>query len=426
MEYPKKVWVIDVPLPFPFGNAQIRREGPALPPPTLGGSGAKAEPKSKRKGKAASEQSDPAARQHSRWHIAFAYVLGPLYPLLTGWTFGNIVWALLGLAALGACAALVGYRSEFLARVESAGIGILPLLAGVSGILLLGVTAWARALAIAGWRMQQRTPLRLTHPGIITALGLLVPGSGLFLSGHPRRGALAFWMLGPLAVGAVILAHAPWLWRLNQGLSAGRIPRSALELTFLAAALVGLGAAFSWTIQALDGARCVSRQTGRVSHGQAVALALLIAIASLCATFKPVQVGEMLDRFAVALRLEGLRVLPLVMELGASGLDPSEPVYSLRAAELYERLGQRERAQELRQDLDGRWKAYARAAKPAAPVRPGAAFPSATAVPPASSRAGASPLPDAFPGLVWEPQIALPKAAPPTATQPLESGAGGP
>jgi hypothetical protein len=405
MEYPKKVWVIDVPLPFPFGNAQIRREQPALPPPTLGGAGAKAEPKAKRQRKSA-RQEDPAARQHSRWHIAFAYGLGPLYPLLTGWTFGNIVWALLGLLATGACVALVGYRSEFLARAQASGLGLPALLAGVSGVILIGLTAWARALAIAGWRMQQRTPIAVRHPALVTGLGLLVPGSGLFLSGHPRRGAVAFWMLGPLAIGAVILLHAPWLWRLNQSLSAGRIPRSALELTFLAAALAVLGAGLSWMVQAMDGARCVSRVTGRTSHGQAVALALLIAIVAFVGMFKPVQVGAMLDRFAIALKLDGLRLLPLVMELGAAELDPGQPIYSLRAAELYDRLGQRDRARELRHELDVTWNAYARTVQMDALAKAKTAQAPAVPIPPVSAAAVAGPLPAAFPGVTWEPHPA--------------------
>jgi hypothetical protein len=317
---------------------------------------------------------------------------------------------------------MVLYRAQFLARAQTSGLGLPALLAGVTGIILIGLTAWARALAIAGWRMQQRTPIALRHPVLVTGLGLAVPGSGLFLSGHPRRGALAFWMLGPLMIGAVILMHAPWLWRLNQALTVGRIPRSALELTFLAAALSVIGGALAWMVQAMDGARQVSRMTGRVSHGQPVALALLFALVAFVGMFEPVAVGGMLDRFAVALQLEGLRVLPLVMELGAAELDPGQPMYALRAAELYERLGQRDRAQELRQELALHWNAYARTVESAALAKAAAAkakTPAAPALPlpPTSSASTAGPLPAAFPGVTWLPHPAPdPMRAPPSGT----------
>ena len=375
MDYPKKVWVIDVPLPFPFGNAQIRREGPALPPPNLGGNG-KDGTKGK-KGRREPKPVDPAAQMHSRWHLVFAYVLGPLYPLLARWSFGNIVWALLGLAMAGACAALVLYRQQFLLFAEGARPGMLPLIGGVSGVILLGFTAWARALAIAGWRMQRRTELPLRHPVLVTGLGLLAPGSGMFLSGHPRRGALAFLMLGPVSVSAAILMYAPWLWRFNQQLAAGRIPRTALEAIFLAAALIALGGALMWFVQAMDGARHVSRAAGRVSHAQPVAAALLVALVAFPWMFRPSEVARTADRFAVAWRLEGLRLVPLALELGAARLDPAEPIYSYRAAELYDRLGQREQARELRAQLDVHWRSYAlaiertaQAGRPLAPPPP--------------------------------------------------------
>src|SRR5688572_31764031 len=88
---PKKVWEIDVPLPFPFGSAHIRREAPAPPPPPMQpviGGGDKGRPKKPKR----TYEEDPGAQMHSRWHIVFAYVLGPLYPLLTRWNPSNIAW----------------------------------------------------------------------------------------------------------------------------------------------------------------------------------------------------------------------------------------------------------------------------------------------------------------------------------------------
>jgi hypothetical protein len=378
MEYPKKVWVIDVPLPFPFGNAQIRREGPALPPPNFGGGGGPNDgAKGKRRGKGKGEDKtpaapDPAAQRHSRWHVVFAYALGPLYPLLTRWHVANLLWGLFGLAAIGALAGMVVYHAAVRREIEMTRVALLPLCGAAAGIVFLAITSWARAIWIAGWRTRERGPFPLRHPAIVTVLGLMAPGSGLVLGGHPRRGALAVWMLGPLVFGALILSQAPWLWHLNQSFAgASRVPRSALELGFLVSAVGAIGAAFLWLVQAMDGARLASRTSGRVPHGQRVSLALLTAIVAFIGLWQPIAVGSMLDQFAVALRLEGLRVLPLVMELGAAKLDPAEPIYLSRAADLYERLGQRDRAQELRSELDQRWSVYERTVRAEHPRQAG-------------------------------------------------------
>jgi hypothetical protein len=320
-------------------------------------------------------EEDPGAQMHSRWHIVFAYVLGPLYPLLTRWNPSNIVWAVLGLVSLAGCVAVVLYRSQLLRRVEQSGLGAVPLLVLVSLITLAASTAWARALFVAGQRMQQRELLAaLRHPSIVSIVSLIFPGLGLFASGHPRRGAYALWIFGPMAAAAFVLYHAPWLWKLNQGVEAGRIPRTALEVMFVLALVTLVGTFFSWIIQALDGARVVSRATGRVSHGQAVALALLVAVLAFPFAFRPARVAQDLDRFAGAFRLEGLRLIPLVMELGAAKLDPREPLYTHRAAELYEKLGQRGQARELREALRAQWSAYAWTQRtPPAPVAAGMA-----------------------------------------------------
>ena len=358
MTFPKKVWEIDVPLPFPFGSAKIRREAPAPPPPPLQPLAGIGKVRGKPKEKTARE--DPVAQMHSRWHIVFAYVLGPLYPLLTRWNPSNIVWAVLGLVSLASCVGVVIYRTQILQRVERSGLGAVPLLIMVSLIALAASTAWARALFVAGRRMQQRELLAgLRHPSIVALVSLVFPGLGLFATGHPRRGAHALWIFGPMAAAAFMLYHAPWLWKLNQSLDAGRIPRLALEVLFVLAVATVIGTIFAWIIQALDGARLVSRATGRVSHGQAVALALLIAVLAFPFAFRPARVAQDLDRFAGAFHLDGLRLIPLAMELGAAKLDPREPLYTYRAAELFEKLGAKRQARELREGLRAQWSAYA-------------------------------------------------------------------
>jgi hypothetical protein len=221
--------------------------------------------------------------------------------------------------------------------------------------------------------MQQRSLLAgISHPVAITGLSLLFPGLGLFISGNPRRGAFALWILGPLMIALIILGQASWLWQMNQNLGAGRIPRSALELVFIGSLLIALLATVTWIVLAMEGARHVSQLAGRVPHGQSVALALLVAIAAFHLTFEPTRFAQVLHHFAVAFRLDGLRVVPLVMELSAAKLDPMQPLYTYRAAELYQQLGQRGRASELRSELNARWTAYARTVGSTDPVNSGA------------------------------------------------------
>jgi hypothetical protein len=162
-------------------------------------------------------------------------------------------------------------------------------------------------------------------------------------------------------VAAIVLWHAPALWRLSQ---AGILVEHSeiLERIFLVMGAGGALGALAWIIQALDGARLAGDRTEGtpVRHGDRAAAALVIAIAALLVTFKPARVAETLDRFAISLSEDGLRIIPLAATQAAMQLDPSRPEYAVKAIERNEALGRRTAALAIRTDLAERWRPYER------------------------------------------------------------------
>ena len=95
-------------------------------------------------------------------------------------------------------------------------------------------------------------------------------------------------------------------------------------------------------------------------HGDWAAVALIMAIMGLLVTFEPSRVAETLDRFAVSMREDGLRVIPLYASYAAMRLDPSQPSHTVQAIEINEGLGKQDAAFSLRRELAGKWKPYER------------------------------------------------------------------
>jgi hypothetical protein len=178
-----------------------------------------------------------------------------------------------------------------------------------------------------------------------------------------------------MVVSVLLLCQAPGLLRLSQvGILIGR--GDTLERLFLVIGSMVLFGSLVWIIQALDGTRLAGAgaQGSESRHGDWAAVALVLAIAAALVTFKPARVAETLDRFAVSMREDGLRVIPLAATQAAMRLDPSRPEYAVQAIELDEALGRSDAALALKRELAERWKPYERMRRLEAAVSEGPVF----------------------------------------------------
>jgi hypothetical protein len=306
----------------------------------------------------------PFEEQGSPLLSFFSYLAGPYAILTTRHGRESRFWVSLGvLSSLGA-AVLIARAGSLFAAPHGSGIGFIVWLSLACLAALAGFATWAQGAFLLGrhkGHLLRRLPGRLGHPATAGALGLLIPGFGLFVAHRPRRAALALLCLGATAVSVLVLWQAPDLWRLSRtGILFGY--GDILENVFLAMGALGAFGALVWIFQALDGARLASSAGENTSRrtGDFVAVALIVAISGLLVTFKPTRVAETIDRFAISLREDGLRVIPLAATEAAMRLDPSRPEYAVRAIALNEALGRPGEAEELRRALADRWKPYER------------------------------------------------------------------
>jgi hypothetical protein len=233
-------------------------------------------------------------------------------------------------------------------------------LAVVPTVIIVFVTAWGRAIAAAiGDRPVQTAhlPRWVLDPRVVNIFGVIVPGLGLMISGHPRRAAWAFWILGPMGAAAAILAHRQWLWGRSLSATPPGISGATLEVVFVAAVGVAALALLVWIFQALDGARRVSTHRSH-AFADAISVALLIVLVLFAATFRPVPLARNLHAAATTLRLDGYRLIPLGLCEAAVRLDPVNPLYLAQAAELYETTGMKDAAVAKRRVLERRSKEY--------------------------------------------------------------------
>jgi hypothetical protein len=306
----------------------------------------------------------PVEEQGSPLLAFFSYLAGPYAILTTRHGRENKFWVALAILSATGAAVLFARANRIFAAPHGSGIGFIIWLSVACVAALAGFATWARGAFLLGrhkgWLLK-RLPAWLRHPGTAGVLGFVIPGFGLFVAQHPRRAACALLAACATVVTAIVLWHAPALWRLSQ---AGILVEHSeiLERIFLVMGAGGALGALVWIIQALDGARLAGDRTEGtpVRHGDRAAAALIIAIAALLVTFKPARVAETLDRFAISLGEDGLRVIPLAATETAMRLDPSRPEYAVQAIELNDALGHAARALELRQDLAERWKPYER------------------------------------------------------------------
>jgi hypothetical protein len=238
----------------------------------------------------------------------------------------------------------------------------------LSALLVIGIgfTVWARGIYVNGSTAGlalQRLPWWCRAPAAVGMLGFLLPGLGMLVMGRPRRAAWTLWSAGPVMMAILVLTHAGWLWRASRGVATTGNTGHALEVVFLVTVTVLVLGILNWLVQALDALRLVTHGVGaRRSRRTYWLTALLVLVVILFGIwFDPAVLAEDLDRYALSLHAEGMRLIPLTLTLSAIRLDPAQPAYVIHAADLYSLLGRENRAAALRQELADRWRPFAQA-----------------------------------------------------------------
>jgi len=292
--------------------------------------------------------------------LVTAYLLGPV--TVSRWVNGpkGVAWAAAGALSVFVAFLLVVFHSRFDAWLGSSSNGVLAWFLIVPFVVTVMGLVWARSVIAAGRRCPatlSRLPRRLRSSAAITALGLLVPGLGLMLTGRVKRAGWAFALIIPAGVTAVALLRWPWLWNLNRSTINPGLSSVTLEVVLLATVAIAAVCALAWIVQALDGAR---RAGHRPSHvfADAAGATLIVSLVVFAVAFKPVSVARNLSASALPMRHDSYRLIPLAVTEAASWLDPANPVYIAEAAELYRALGNREKAREKRDILEQRAAAY--------------------------------------------------------------------
>jgi hypothetical protein len=354
----QKVWVINAPKKTgrPNSTDPVKPPAPATPTePQLSraSSGSKRNP-------VRTGTSTPTAR--TRWlRLARAYLLGPIALALWPRVQIRAAWSIAGAATVVAAVLLIVGWTPFTAWIDSVRFGLPIWFAVVSIVFLAAATVWSRAVAKAGRDhpiLASVSPRWLGHPRTVCALGLLVPGLGLMIAGHPRRAACVLWMLGPLAVAVVVLAHWRWLVERSRSAVPAGISDFSLEIILIAAVGVAALMLLNWIVQALDGARRVSTAGHSHVFADAISIALLASIALFSTTFRPVPFARSLGVVSVALHRDGLRVIPLGLAEAAARLDPASPGYLAHAALLNDELGMTDAARAKRYVIERRMQEY--------------------------------------------------------------------
>lgn len=285
-------------------------------------------------------------RAHLR--LLAAYLLGP-WSVAT-WTSGRTqrMWLWTGLGCAAAAASLWFGWPLLVGWAESLRSGVVAWLAAVTLLPIAVLAAWSRGVAAVARRHAVRPPHRFRTRAVALMSGVLVPGLGFHVAGHPRRSALAVAALGPLVSAALILSHWRWLWSLGE--SGALIPGNGLEVIFLAAAGVAAAVAALWIGHAALAARLVPGESPGIRVGWR-ATALLATAALFAGTGLGAPLAQGLHQASTGLRAEGFRVVPLGLCQAAARLDPAHPVYLLDVATLNDALGRNDQAQSARRAL---------------------------------------------------------------------------
>jgi hypothetical protein len=349
----EKVYVVNTSSPKGKMKLGKKPAPPALP--------------SKRSKSAAAKPSQQAkahpASIRDRWaRVLRAYLLGPIALVL--WPAGRYrtVWLALGAGSAIAAISLLLRWSAFAAWAQTHSNGGLLWIATVCFVILTTATAWSRAVALAG---QDRPSLasissrRLCNPGLVGALGTIIPGFGQFMLGHFRRAASMLWITGLLVAAVIILANWRWLWSRSQSPVPPGISGTTLEGLYIAAAGIVILVFFTLIVQALDGARRFSVATQSRVFTDVVAVVMVVSLGIFAATFRPVSLGQSLGELSATLQNGGFRLIPLRLYEAATRLDPVTPAHLANAADINEELGMMAAAKSKRQILERRMQQYA-------------------------------------------------------------------
>jgi TM2 domain-containing membrane protein YozV len=296
--------------------------------------------------------SAPPARLQFASLTALTYLLGPISILLTPRGRGGRGTVILAGMSVGVGALLLASGFGTVVRSDSPSSAWLWLF--LVGFAIVGTfTAWARAVKLIGAEgipSPSKLPRWMRRGWMISALGLVAPGSGQLLSGRPGRAALILWLGWPIVFSAVVLVNGMGLWRHHQ--TTGWLDGSGVVLErilMIAAGVVALGF-LGHVAQALQGIRevLVGSQFHARIKGDFYAAGVLVFAVALVVVASPVEMARQLDLSGDILREEGFRAIPLRLTLAASHLDPARTEYSLQAMELYTELGDLERAATIR------------------------------------------------------------------------------
>lgn len=289
-----------------------------------------------------------------------AYLLGPVATALRPEGQRSVVWTSVGLGALGAGLTMLAFWSVIARWLESIPNGAVLWLVMVPLITISLATSWVRAVAVASCTRPASISFPFSwirRPWAVGLLGTLVPGLGLMITGHPKRAAWTFWIVGPIAAAAIILFNWRWLWERNQSSVPSGMSATALEITLLAAVGVAVVMLLIWIVQALDGVRRVSSSRSRALT-DATGIALLVSLVLFFTTFRPASFAQNLDVAAISLQQNGFSLIPLGLCEAATRLDPAKPAYLARAAELNEALGMKKAALAKKEIIEQRAREY--------------------------------------------------------------------
>ncbi|MBU8922600.1 MAG: hypothetical protein KOO63_12350 [Bacteroidales bacterium] len=288
--------------------------------------------------------------------LLLSYFAGPLYILATRRGRRNKFWA--GLSIFSVILSIIvvwmwGGLSSWSTRENP--VGAIMLLGAVVAILS-GVSAWTRAVILAG-RFEgprlRRVPRWIKGPLATGLFGIICPGMGLFVAGRSKHAVAAMWMASLTAISLLYLSRAFWLWNFNAYAGAFALKPDTLEYVFIIASVVAVLGGLVWIAQALNGVRLAGRVSSRkpVYRRNWIAVALLTSIIAFSTLSRPALVAEALDTGAAVSSSEGMRIIPLYLSMGAIHFDPSKPDYTIRAIELYEHYGDQVTADMMRRDL---------------------------------------------------------------------------